>query len=91
MPFLIFEVSVKICFFKVTITDEDLNSALQKDTMSHTRVKGVRGIKLMPDAGSCGLHWDLCPNMCNLNETLENYFQEIVGNKMTKVFNGKYN
>merc|ERR1711973_534499 len=69
---------------QVTITDEDLNSALQKDTMSHTRVKGVRGIKLMPDAGSCGLHWDLCPNMCNLNETLENYFQEIVGNKMTK-------
>merc|ERR1712176_1468032 len=69
---------------QVTITDEDLNSALQKDTMSHTRVKGKRGIKLMPDAGSCGLHWDLCPNMCNLNETLENYFQEIVGNKMTK-------
>merc|ERR1712002_354455 len=69
---------------QVTITDEELNSALQKDTMSHTRVKGVRGIKLMPDAGSCGLHWDLCPNMCNLNETLENYFQEIVGNKMTK-------
>merc|ERR1711868_70381 len=69
---------------QVTITDEDLNSALQKDTMSHTRVKGVRGIKLMPDAGSCGLHWDLYPNMCNLNETLENYFQEIVGNKMTK-------
>merc|ERR1711973_1053310 len=66
---------------QVTITDEDLNSALQKDTMSHTRVKGVRGIKLMPDAGSCGLHWDLCPNMCNLNETLENYFQEILRNK----------
>lgn len=68
----------------VTITDEYLNSALVQDTANHGRVKGVRGIKLMPDAGSCGLHWDLCPNMCNLNETLENYFTEIVGNKMTK-------
>jgi len=68
----------------VTITDAYLNTALAQDTANHGRVKGVRGIKLMPDAGSCGLHWDLCPNMCNLNETLENYFTEIVGNKMTK-------
>jgi len=39
---------------------------------------------LMPDGGECGLHWSLCPNMCNLDETLDNYFSEIRGNKMEK-------
>merc|ERR1711962_222717 len=63
---------------------EKLDGALQADHASHNRVKGVRGIKLMPDGGECGLHWSLCPNMCNLDETLDNYFTEIRGNKMEK-------
>merc|ERR1712180_405005 len=63
---------------------EKLDQTLQADHVSHNRVKGVRGIKLMPDGGECGLHWSLCPNMCNLDETLDNYFTEIRGNKMEK-------
>jgi len=63
---------------------EQLDNTLQQDHASHNRVKGVRGIKLMPDGGECGLHWSLCPNMCNLDETLDNYFSEIRGNKMEK-------
>jgi hypothetical protein len=43
-----------------------------------------RAIKLMPEGGTCGLHWDLCPNMCTLQELLPNKFSEIVGNKMEK-------
>merc|ERR1719357_2061873 len=68
---------------------EKLDQTLQADHVSHNRVKGVRGIKLMPDGGECGLHWSLCPNMCNLDETLDNYFTEIRGNKWKNTNNGK--
>jgi len=74
--------------FKTSRVDDaflgDVDGYLQSDLKSHNTIKGVRAIKLMPDAGECGLHWSLCPNMCNLNETLQNYFSDIRGNKMTK-------
>jgi len=69
---------------QITIKEEELAGPLAQDVKSHNRVKGVRAVQLMPEPGNCGLHWDLCPNMCNLNETLMNNFAEIVGNKMTK-------
>merc|ERR1719402_1165750 len=69
---------------QITIKETDLAGSLAQDVKSHQRVKGVRAVQLMPEPGNCGLHWDLCPNMCNLNETLMNNFAEIVGNKMTK-------
>ena len=62
----------------------EMDTYLASDLKSHNSIKGVRAIKLMPDAGECGLHWSLCPNMCNLDETLDNFFSEIRGNKMTK-------
>ena len=62
----------------------EVDGYLSSDVKSHHAIKGVRAIKLMPDAGECGLHWSLCPNMCNLDETLQNFFSDIRGNKMTK-------
>merc|ERR1711970_980280 len=62
----------------------ELNGYVALDTKAHGTARGVRGLTLMPEGGQCGLHWSLCPNMCNLEETLQNKFAEIVGNKMEK-------
>jgi hypothetical protein len=69
---------------RVTITEDDLADSLKSDIKVHNVAKGVRAVQLMPEAGDCSLHWDLCPNMCNLNDTLHNYFMDIVGTKMQK-------
>jgi len=61
-----------------------LEGYVQQDRIAHGTAKGVRGVSLMPEGGQCGLHWGLCPNMCNLEEMMSNYFSEIVGNKMEK-------
>ena len=66
----------------------DVDEAFASDYAAHMRVGAgpsrKRALKLMPEGGSCGLHWDLCPNMCTLQELLPNKFTDIVGNKMKK-------
>ena len=63
---------------------QQIEDYIKIDRKSHETSKGVRGVSLMPEGGECGLHWSLCPNMCNLEEMMSNYFSEIVGNKMEK-------